>query len=232
MIYVMSDIHGEYEKYIEMLRLINFNDGDELYILGDIVDRGPEPIKILQDIIMRSNVFPIMGNHDLMALDVLKKLSVDITEDNFSSQVDIEVMNEMLDWFSNGGTVTMEKFRELNKIERRDILDYIGSFPLCDIAETEEKTFILVHAGLGNFSKNKKLKEYTPEELLLSRTNPETRLFDDESIYVVSGHTPTLNITGKSEIYINNNNICIDCGVVFGGKLGCICLDTMEEFYI
>ena len=138
MIYVMSDIHGEYEKYIEMLRLINFNDDDELYILGDIVDRGPEPIKILQDIIMRSNVFPIMGNHDLMALDILKKLSVDITEDNFSSQVDIEVMNEMLDWFSNGGTVTMEKFRELNKTERRDILDYIGSFPLCDIAETED----------------------------------------------------------------------------------------------
>ncbi len=47
MIYVMSDIHGEYDKYIKMLELINFSDEDELYILGDIVDRGKEPVKVL-----------------------------------------------------------------------------------------------------------------------------------------------------------------------------------------
>lgn len=49
MIYVMSDIHGEYEKYIKMLELINFSDEDELYILGDIVDRGKEPVKVLPE---------------------------------------------------------------------------------------------------------------------------------------------------------------------------------------
>ena len=54
MIYVMSDIHGEYDKYIKMLELINFSNADELYVLGDIVDRGKEPVKVLLDMIKSS----------------------------------------------------------------------------------------------------------------------------------------------------------------------------------
>ena len=42
MIYVMSDIHGCYEKYRQMLDLIRFCEEDTLYILGDVVDRGPD----------------------------------------------------------------------------------------------------------------------------------------------------------------------------------------------
>ena len=46
--YVISDIHGNYEKYRKMLQLINFNEEDILYILGDVIDRGEHGIKILQ----------------------------------------------------------------------------------------------------------------------------------------------------------------------------------------
>ena len=47
--YIIADIHGCYNEYINLLKKINFSDNDILYILGDVVDRGPEPIKILQD---------------------------------------------------------------------------------------------------------------------------------------------------------------------------------------
>ena len=40
--YVMSDIHGNYRAYKAMLEKINFNREDMLYILGDILDRGPK----------------------------------------------------------------------------------------------------------------------------------------------------------------------------------------------
>jgi serine/threonine protein phosphatase 1 len=91
----------------------------------------------------------------------------------------------------------------------------------------------MVHAGLGNFHKGKKLSEYTIDELLFTRPNPDIMLFDDEDIFVISGHTPTLSYTGKPEIIIRNKNILIDCGACFKkGRLGCICLDTMEEFYV
>ena len=71
MIYAMSDLHGCYDKYIKMLEKINFSDNDTLYILGDIVDRGPDGIKILQDIMQRINVVALMGNHDFLAHYIL-----------------------------------------------------------------------------------------------------------------------------------------------------------------
>lgn len=49
--YVMSDIHGCYAEFIEMLQKINFGDDDELYVLGDIFDRGPQPLKVLDYIL-------------------------------------------------------------------------------------------------------------------------------------------------------------------------------------
>ena len=50
MTYVMSDLHGEYQKYLQMLELISPGNEDVIYILGDIVDRGEEPINLLLDI--------------------------------------------------------------------------------------------------------------------------------------------------------------------------------------
>lgn len=60
MIYVMSDIHGCYEKYSEMLSKIHFSSSDNMFILGDVLDRGEHPIKVLLDMSMRENVFPIL----------------------------------------------------------------------------------------------------------------------------------------------------------------------------
>ena len=45
--YVISDIHGEYDKFITLLEKIDLKDSDTLYILGDVVDRGPNPVKTL-----------------------------------------------------------------------------------------------------------------------------------------------------------------------------------------
>ena len=39
MIYCISDIHGEYDKFIQMLGLIGLRDEDTLYVLGDVFDR-------------------------------------------------------------------------------------------------------------------------------------------------------------------------------------------------
>ena len=53
MTYVMSDLHGRYDKYVQMLEKIGFGDGDTLYILGDVIDRGPDGIRILLDMMGR-----------------------------------------------------------------------------------------------------------------------------------------------------------------------------------
>ena len=72
--YVMSDIHGCFDKYQAMLWEIDFSPRDTLYILGDVIDRGPDGIKILQDMNRRSNVFPILGNHAFTAAVCLPRI--------------------------------------------------------------------------------------------------------------------------------------------------------------
>ena len=47
MIYAVSDIHGCYDKFLGLLDLIKFSDHDTMYILGDMVDRGKDGIKLL-----------------------------------------------------------------------------------------------------------------------------------------------------------------------------------------
>lgn len=74
MIYCMSDIHGDYEKYRRMLETIPLREEDTLYILGDVVDRGPEPIAVLLDMMKRPNIRSILGNHEYMAVLCLRTL--------------------------------------------------------------------------------------------------------------------------------------------------------------
>ena len=98
MTYVMSDLHGRYEQYRRMLETIGFSDEDELYILGDVVDRGPRPIEILTDMSMRANVYPILGNHDYVAAYLLGRLSAEITEENAETHLTGEDLSALAGW--------------------------------------------------------------------------------------------------------------------------------------
>ena len=232
MIYVMSDVHGEYDKYLRMLEMIGFSDEDALYVLGDAVDRGPEPVRLLKDMAARDNVFFLRGNHEAMASYVLRRLNVEITVENAENHIDETLMRAIMEWQADGGDVTMRQFRALNAEEKADLLDYISEAPLYEAVDTDRGTFILTHAGLGNFRKGRRLREYTEEELTMMRPDYDRNYFGDPSVFIVTGHTPTLAVTGKAEIYRSQNNILIDCGAAFGGRLACLCLDTMEEFYV
>lgn len=69
MVYVMSDLHGCYDAYVKILKKISFSKEDILYILGDVVDRGPNGMKILLDILlyvsMRSNCSIRVGLYEI-----------------------------------------------------------------------------------------------------------------------------------------------------------------------
>ena len=55
--YVISDIHGQYDMFMEVLDKIKFKDTDTLYILGDILDRGPHPIKTIRKLMEMPNAW-------------------------------------------------------------------------------------------------------------------------------------------------------------------------------
>lgn len=232
MIYVMSDLHGCYQEYLKALELIHFSDEDELYVLGDVVDRGSDPILLLKDMMMRPNVFPIIGNHEYMALSVLSKLCVEITEENVENHLDEKDMLNYAFWMKNGGNVTISQFKELSREDQMDILDYLEEFALYEELEVNGKDYVLVHAGLTPFSVDKKMEEYRLEEVIFKSVDYNVQYFKDK--YLVTGHKPTISIdkNQKGKIIEKNHHIAIDCGCVFGLNLGVLCLDTLEKWYV
>ena len=63
--YVMSDIHGCFDKFQEMLKEVKFSDEDQLIMAGDYIDRGPQNYEMLNWILdPPENVLLICGNHD------------------------------------------------------------------------------------------------------------------------------------------------------------------------
>ena len=66
MIYVMSDIHGDYQSFYKMLVKINFSSSDNLYILGDVVDKGDDNLCLLDFIQSSENMILIKGNHEYL----------------------------------------------------------------------------------------------------------------------------------------------------------------------
>ncbi|MBE5924227.1 MAG: serine/threonine protein phosphatase [Lachnospiraceae bacterium] len=231
--YAISDIHGEYDKFIELLNIINLKEEDTLYVLGDILDRGPYPIKVLKKLMGMPNVICIVGNHEIMALECLEFLSKEITDTSLE-ELDKEMLENLVTWQYNGSSTTIKEFKELDKESRIDVIEYIKDFLVYDKLTIEGRKFLLVHAGLGNFSPDKDIEDYSLHDLVWKRADYNVQYFDD--VYVISGHTPTQTIEGNPNpgfIYKNNNHIAIDCGAHYpGGRLAAICLDTMEEFYV
>ncbi len=233
--YCASDIHGRYDKYKALLEAISLKGSNTLYILGDVIDRGPDGVRILRDMMARPDVIPILGNHEFVAALGLPWLMAEITDASIESLTDAQLAAAQA-WIENGGTPTLEALKELSQSERQDILDYLREMDLYAEVEVGGRSFVLTHAGLGHFAPDKPLADYALEDLLFVRPTPESAYWPDRTL--VFGHTPTWLLwqaagrPPKDDIFRGPGFIDIDCGCSFGGRLGCLCLETMEETYV
>ena len=166
--YIISDIHGCYEEYRELLEKIHFSENDLLYVLGDAMDRGPEPIRVIQDMIARKNVIYIVGNHDYMMLRTLKKLAVEITEENCETHLTSEDLINCFYWIQDGGRTTSDQFRALSRREQQNILDYVGDAYIYEVLKENWCWFMPGSAVL------KKKKAWMNMTCLILSTNAQT----------------------------------------------------------
>lgn len=231
--YIIADIHGCYTEFLELLEKIGFSDDDELFVLGDAMDRGPEPIMVIQDLMSRSNVTYILGNHDDMMLQSLRKLAVDVTEASLIDLSDDDFIS-YYHWLREGGNTTEEQFRQLSHEERRDVLDFLECAPTYEMIEDNDKLYILVHAGIRNFDPEKEMDEYNPSDFLWERMDYTKQYFSSDRIFLVTGHTPTIMIREdkKPLVYQENGHVALDCGCVFGGNLAAYCIETGDITYV
>ncbi|HBN38791.1 MAG TPA: calcineurin [Ruminococcaceae bacterium] len=235
MTYVISDLHGyPLEKSKKLLEKAKFSDNDFLYILGDVIDRnGDGGVEMLCWLLEQPNIQLILGNHEAMLL------SCEFVFDEITNE-SVEAMNtekvELLsNYMFNGGDLTLAYLRELNKTSPEtvsDILDYLHDAPLYEAITVGGNDFLLVHSGIDNFDKNKKLSSYSSDDLLWARPKLDDEYFDD--IITVFGHTPTRSYgegyTGK--IIKTKTWINIDVGAGFGQEPVLLRLDDFKEFQL
>lgn len=229
--YVLSDLHGDYEGYLDILQKIHFSEQDVLYVVGDVLDRGRGGLKILQHMMLQPNIYPILGNHEYMGIHCLRFLMQEITEESIAS-IDAGMVQGLLEWQNVGGTFTMDEFHKLTMEEKQDIVDYLEEFALYEEVTVCGKNYIMMHAGFIHFSPERPIEDYEPYELIFKCNDYEKIYFPDK--YLVTGHLPTRAIHGNTRpdhIYRANNHIAIDCGSGHGGRIGVFCLETEEEFY-
>lgn len=231
--YVMSDIHGEYNMFMQMMDKLQLQKTDTLYILGDVIDRGAHPVRILLKLMEMPNVVCLTGNHELMALECLEFLMQEITEKTLE-ELDEEMLENIVRWQYNGSKSTIDEFRALSRETQYELLEFIKEFSLYEELAVNGKNYLLVHGGLGNFDSGKDMEEYSARELVWNRADYSVQYFPD--VYLVTGHTPTQKIMGNPKpgyIYKKHHHIAIDCGCCWSeGRLAAICLDSGKEFYI
>jgi len=194
----VGDIHGRLDLLLQFLDWVQGSNAHVVF-LGDMIDRGPDDLMVLELIkALKDNpsdmglakVDVIRGNHEQMMLDA-------------SNSAD-----DMLLWFQNGG----------NRAQSKDIFAHRSWIKDLPFFKTIGDT-LFVHAGIWP---NVPMNEQNEDDLIwirlpfLNNTGDLSKVFPDGSIKrVVHGHSP-IN-PGKPDIGVNR--IGIDSGAYFTGVL-------------
>lgn len=232
MIYVMSDIHGMYDKYKAMLEKLDLSPEDALFILGDVIDKGEDGIKILADMRYRANIYPVLGEHEYLAGKLLPLFEDADSKEECESLLTNETKSLYDLWLMSGGEPTLKGFLNLSGEDRESILDYLGEFEPYEQVEAAGRSYVLVHAGINSFDTGKELDDYGEQDFLLKPSDLSKVYFKNS--FLVCGHVPTADLSkdGKARVISKNHQLKIDCGACEGGKLAAVCLDTLKVYYV
>ena len=223
--YVMGDIHGNMRRFLSVLKQIDLKPEDRLYVLGDVVDRHPDGIRILQRLMAMPNAQMILGNHEYMLLRALGTPYDTNTDDGTA----------LAHWYRNGGKVTHDHLKRLRKSLRRKITDYLLALPLCLDVNVNGTAYKLVHgAPIEDFDYDPKY--HNPVHFAVWKRLSGQEIFPGGAT-LIFGHTPTEQYqqADPMEIWHGPGMIGIDCGCGYpegsGGRLACLRLEDGKVFY-
>ena len=195
--YVFSDVHGHVAPLRRALERVSPAETDTFFCLGDMIDRGPEPLAVVRACRELPNCRILKGNHEALMLDYF---------DHPNDQV------AMINWGQNGAAATIADLQGLGGESLTEFLDWAHELPLWASATVGGRPYIMAHAGIraagapeGGLADEDEIAEFmagqSEEDLLWIRDDfwgEPTGLVDKEGKgpIVIAGHTPTLYLRG------------------------------------
>lgn len=134
------------------MRKINLQPEDTLYILGDVIDRFPDGIKMIRQFMKMPNVKMLLGNHEHMMLEALYyPIVVKKPWDN----EDYVRQDKLKLWYYNGGDITHYYLKHIRKAIRQEVFEFLSNLPLNIHVEVNGQKYLLIHGGVeANFEQN------------------------------------------------------------------------------
>ncbi len=119
--WIIGDIHGCWRTFERLLERIDWNAAkDELWLVGDLVNRGPDSLQVLRWVVAHeTRLTAVLGNHDLYLLARACGIAAGKKTDTLDEILEAPDRDELLEW-----------------LRRRPLMHQFGRF-------------VLVHAGLA-----------------------------------------------------------------------------------
>ena len=98
--YAIGDLQGCYDAFRCLLQQLRFNpDQDQLWLAGDLVNRGPDSLTTLRHCYeLRDNLVAVLGNHDLHMLAVLDGSLQPKRKDTFQEVLKAKDRDTLAQW--------------------------------------------------------------------------------------------------------------------------------------
>ncbi|MFP6806947.1 MAG: symmetrical bis(5'-nucleosyl)-tetraphosphatase [Pseudomonadales bacterium] len=98
--YAFGDIQGCYSELQNLLGIIEFDESlDELWFVGDLINRGPNNVETLDFIMSLPHARIVLGNHDLHFLAVATGCHEASPKDTFTDLLEHPKLQEYVDWY-------------------------------------------------------------------------------------------------------------------------------------
>jgi hypothetical protein len=246
--FVIGDVHGQYDKFVRLLRESDLVDNDlrwsgadsALWLIGDLVDRGPEGIKVI-NLAMRlqreaaaagGTANTLTGNHDILLLaafhfgDWPRKRRAEsfaaIWERNGGNLEDLALLDgPQVAWLSNLTAMTHCGPYLLTHGDTMLYTRYGKSVTAVN------ESFQRLLQTMDPVAWYRLLSEFGEHRVFTSVTGPKrAREFLDQfgGRHIVHGHTPVSRITGEEAQAVTApltyaDGLCtdVDGGMYLGG---------------
>jgi len=220
--YVIGDIHGCFDQFIELLKKINYKkDEDKLILLGDLVNRGPDSLSVINHCMADSSIITVLGNHDLYLLYLL---SIDKATGSLKEVVEADSNKQIFKWL----------------LKMPLMLEIIDEFT--------GNSFLIAHAGIPEIWSPEKTKELASEVTSLLQKNPlkvlrsmwgdnpnqwNEELVDDERCRIIINYLTRMRFVDRNcKLDLKNNTFKASAGFKPWFKYNSKVHEEKKQYYV